>query len=218
MSAISHFPLPPPDSRAPLQEHAERIGTSAPAPPAPQKARTHIRHRPFARIIPHQAGPRPIRADAGDVDDGAAAALLERGHGGGDAVEDALDVDGEAAVELVLGDVEGRLVAVARAGVVDDDVEAAELVFGRGDERGPDGRVRHGARHGRDVVRDVGARKVRREPVAVEVGRHHLAALADEEARRREAEARCRACRGVYGVSEVRNTGRGRGGKGGSAR
>ena len=42
--------------------------------------------------------------------------------------QDRFDVDGENAVELRLLDLHDRLVAMRRAGVVDDDVDAAERV------------------------------------------------------------------------------------------
>ena len=42
--------------------------------------------------------------------------------------QDRFDVDGENAVELRLRHLHDRLVAISRAGVVDDDVHAAEGV------------------------------------------------------------------------------------------
>src|SRR5215213_6659184 len=69
-------------------------------------------------------------ADAGrraDVEDVAAADGAEMRHQRLRHQVDRLDVDGEDAVELLLRDVDHGLVAMARAGVVDDDVDAAEL-------------------------------------------------------------------------------------------
>lgn len=83
---------------------------------------SHIRNSPFTSIVPNQAGPGPHGTNTGDIDDASTASLLQSGHGSRQTQVDALDVDGEDPVELVLGDIQRRLVLVAGARVVDHDV------------------------------------------------------------------------------------------------
>jgi hypothetical protein len=108
-------------------------------------------------------------------------------------MEHTLDIDIEAFIEVRLRDLGRRLVAVTRAGVVDHDVEAAELFFRGADEGLPGRGVGHGASDGRDVVRRVGGGEVLGEAGGVEVGGDDFAAFGDEEAGCCEAEAGCSA-------------------------
>jgi hypothetical protein len=84
-------------------------------------------------------GPRADAGGGGGVDDDAAAAPPQRRDAVPGREIEALHIDREDAVELLLGDVEHRLVALGRAGVVDHYVEPAIGAFGLGD-------------HGRDIV------------------------------------------------------------------
>jgi hypothetical protein len=71
--------------------------------------------------------------DRGHVDDAAAAALDEVREGGVRAVEDAAEVGGDDLLPLLDGHAADGAVAVD-AGVVDEDVEPAELLDGRLDQ------------------------------------------------------------------------------------
>lgn len=62
--------------------------------------RTNIRDSRLGRIIPDQPGPRPRRADGGDVDDGAAAMGQHARHDGLRPEEDGLDVQAHDEVEV----------------------------------------------------------------------------------------------------------------------
>lgn len=61
---------------------------------------TNISDSRLRRIIPHQPGPRPRRADGSDVDDRAAAVGQHARHDGLRAEEDGLDVQAHDEVEV----------------------------------------------------------------------------------------------------------------------
>lgn len=67
--------------------------------------KTHIGHCSLGRIIPDQPRTGSLRTRRGDIDHGAALALLNQPrHNRLDGQENALDVDVEHAVEFCLGD------------------------------------------------------------------------------------------------------------------
>lgn len=88
-----------------------------------------IPYRPLARIIPHQARSRPRRSHAGDVDNHASFLAIDGLLRPRVAAEiHALDVDVEGALEFFFRHVLRRLVGVAPACVVDEDVAASEFL------------------------------------------------------------------------------------------
>jgi cytoskeletal protein CcmA (bactofilin family) len=136
----------------------------------------------------------------GHVDDGAAAVLAEVRHRLHGRQVDGLHVDLEAAVEGFLVHVHHGLVDVGEAGVVHQDVEAAETLH-------------RGADHGFHVLAtgDVGAHAVglvanflrhRLGALTVEVGEHHLCTLFGEQLRDTRTETGCRTCDHRYSVLE----------------
>lgn len=118
-----------------------------------KRAIAHIRNRAFTSIIPDQPRPGPHGANARDIDNAPAASLLQRWHNRRNAKIDALDIHGKHLVELVLGHVQRRLVLVARARVVDQDVQPAELGDCDIDDLGPVGCGCYVRGHGGDVCR-----------------------------------------------------------------
>ena len=89
--------------------------------------------RAFGHLIDgeHAAGLGDVAPAARDVDDAAVVAHVR--DGGLDGEERAAGVDRHGPVEFALGHV-GQGGAVADAGVVDEDVEGAEIFQGHGDE------------------------------------------------------------------------------------
>ena len=113
-----------------------------------------LRHR-----IGHRVRDGEDRVDGGHVDDGAAPSLSDHLLGGGLADQERrLEVHPLHLVEHVLGKVD-EVADVDDAGIVDQDVEAAE---------GFDGFGHHGVRTGPCEVRQV--RGVPRDPVAQAIG------------------------------------------------
>ncbi len=95
----------------------------------------HDVHRRLAAVVPDEAG---ARADAGgrtDIDDRAAALLPPQHRQRGAPSSRSILHSHVHPIEIGLGHVGERLVPVRRAGVVDDDVEAAEFFHGGVDER-----------------------------------------------------------------------------------
>src|SRR6202011_2679978 len=88
----------------------------------------HYVHRALGRVVPGEAGTGPDARRRADVDDGTILALAHDGHDRLRHVIDRLDVDVEDAIEGGLIDVEHPLVAVRRAGIVDDDVRRTERI------------------------------------------------------------------------------------------
>src|SRR5262249_55957235 len=114
----------------------------------------HRDHRAFARVVDRQAGPRPHARGRRDVHEAPAALLAEDRHDVLRREKDRADVDRVDPLELLLGHLEERLVAMRPAGVVYDDVDAAERGERRADDRGPVGRDRD---VGLDELRDATA-------------------------------------------------------------
>ena len=90
---------------------------------------THIRNRAFAGVIPHQARSGSHGTNTGNVDDRTTSSLNQRRYNDSDAQVYALDIHGHDAIELVLGDFIGRLVAIASSCIVDEYIHAAELAL-----------------------------------------------------------------------------------------
>src|ERR1019366_3253605 len=115
----------------------------------------------LARVVPSKARSGAHSRRARDVEDHAFLLRLEARHDFLRGAVDRLDVDREDAVELVFGEILERLRQVAHAGVVDEDVEAAETFVHGLDHRldvGTDGDVgtnaeRRGAEPGRRAQR-----------------------------------------------------------------
>lgn len=154
------------------------------------RGKTHIGDRSFTGVVPDQTGPGSHGADARDVDDGPTAPALQGGHGGGDAQEDALDVDRHDPVVLLLRHLERGLVLVTRAGVVDEHVQAAKLFHRRLHHLVPVGLDRDVGGDGLDVLVVLRVGRVDLlESVAVHVGRHHLGPFLDELLGARQTES-----------------------------
>lgn len=109
----------------PTQQRRQSIHADPIRPVLRRQAPRGVRHDGFAAVVPDQARARAFGADGRDVDDGTAAGAAQGGDYGRDGVEDGFDVDGEDAVEVGRGYVQGGFVFVGPAGVVDEDVEAA---------------------------------------------------------------------------------------------
>src|SRR5271155_1975827 len=90
-------------------------------------SQTYICHCSLTCIIPHQSWSWPCSANTCNIDNTATAAFLKLGHNSANGEEDALDVDVHDTIEFRLCDFQCRLIAIRGAGVVDQDVEAAEL-------------------------------------------------------------------------------------------
>ena len=101
------------------------------APVGAHPARQHLQAA-LAGGVGRGPGPRDLRLQRGDVDDLAAAALDHPAGGGAADQEGAGEVRLDDAVPLGLGELEQRR-AVLDAGVVDEDVERAELRLHRRD-------------------------------------------------------------------------------------
>jgi hypothetical protein len=161
---------------------------------APKTRGTYICNSALRSIIPYQARPRPNRPNTRNIDYRASAPLLQRRHRGRNTKKHALDIHGETLVELRLRHLRRRLVPIARARVVDHDVQSAELLLGRTNERLPRVGFGDAACDGGDVVGNIRGREVLCQAVAVHIGGHNFAAFGDEEVGCCEAEARCGAC------------------------
>lgn len=82
-----------------------------------------VPHRALGGVVPHESRSGPRSANGSNVDHRSGLVYSEeRWYEGADTVEDGLDVDAEHAVELIVRDLEGRLVAVRGARVVDEDI------------------------------------------------------------------------------------------------
>ena len=154
-------------------------------------------HPAFAGVVPAQARPRADTRRAGHIEHHAADALqarrigLQARHGLAHGQVDRLHIDRHDAVEVVLGHVLQRLRQMGDAGVVDEDVEAAEMLLGGGHHQAHIGGLGH-------VHLDRPRRRAQRcghieglGPVAV--GDQHLRALGHELGRDAGAKARRRA-------------------------
>ena len=113
---------------------------------------THICNSAFRSIIPHQARPRSNRPNTRNVDYCASTPLLQRRHRGRNTEKHALDIHGETLVELRLRHLCRRLIPIARACVVDHDIQSAELLLGCTNERLPRVSFGDAACDGGDVV------------------------------------------------------------------
>ena len=147
-------------------------------------------HGALRPVVPGEAGARADAGGRGDVDDDAAAALFHLRHRCDGRQIDRFDVDRVDAVELGLADLEQRLVAVCDAGVVDDDVDAAERL-GRRPHHGVDvDLLRDVALHGMHLVAEAGGELA--HALAVDVGGDDLRAFEQRNARRWRARTRRR--------------------------
>ena len=83
-------------------------------------------HRALGGVVDRQARARAERGGRADIDEDAAAVRPHVGRESLGGEEDRFDVDREDAVELLFRHLHDRLVAMGRAGVVDDDVDPPE--------------------------------------------------------------------------------------------
>ena len=111
-------------------------------------------HRALGGVVSREAGTRTQARGRADIDDHAAAILAHHRHHGLREQKQPLHVDREDAIEFRLADVEHRLVDMADAGIVDQDVERAEGLERRRD-RGIDiGAFCHVAAHEDRILAD----------------------------------------------------------------
>lgn len=89
-------------------------------------APTYVHNRSFARVVPDEAGSRSRSPNTRNVDNAPSTALLKVRDKCLHAQVDTLQVDIDDPVKLSVGDLNRRLVWVARPGIINEDVCAAK--------------------------------------------------------------------------------------------
>lgn len=152
---------------------------------------TYICHSTLAGVVPHKTRSRPHGTDTCDIDYATATSLLHSRHNYWYAEEDALDIDIHYLVKLGFCYFQGRFIRVGGSRIVDEDVDAAELVLGQLYHLLPIALGGYVCGDGLDVgVR--GVAEGRFQAFAVHVSSHDLCAFFDESLSNGFSEARGR--------------------------